>query len=204
VLTVTQLLELLGCSLRTLQRRLKTWQACTSYNRNACYYTLPDIPVFDTQGLWHCRGISFSKHGNLKNTLVSLVHDSGLGLSAAEIGELLGLDPRSFLSHFQDEPGLYREKVGGRFIWFAGNVAVRKPQQQRRAELQRQERMALPSDREAVLILVDLLHHPGTDPQAIARRLRSKNVKLAPETIRTFLLRHDLQKKTMGTGSSVV
>lgn len=204
VLTVMELLELFGCSLRTVQRRLKVWQARTSYNHNGRYYTLPDIPVFDAYGLWHYREISFSKHGNLKKTVISLVNDSSHGLNAAEIGDILRVNPQSFLSHFQNEPGLYREKVGGRFIWLAGDAGTRKKQKQGRSELERQKRIALPSDREAVMILVDLLHHPETGVKEIARRLKRQGVELTSEIIHDFLAHHDLLKKTTDPGSSVV
>lgn len=203
-LTLMELLELFGYSLRTVQRRLKMWQARTSYNHNGRYYTLPDIPVFDEYGLWHYRDISFSKHGNLKKTVVCLVNDSPHGLSAAEIGEILRVNPQSFLSHFQKEPGLYREKVGRRFIWFAAGAGIRKKQKQGRSELERQERIAMPSDREAVMILVDLLHHPSAGVKEIARRLKQKEVELMPEIIHDFLAHHDLVKKTTDPGSCVV
>ncbi len=204
VFLVTELAEWLRCSLPTCRRRLKQWQARTSYNHNGRYYTLPDIPVFDAYGIWHYRDLSFSKHGNLKKTVACLVHDSAHGLSAAEIGEILRVNSQSFLSHFQNEPGLYREKVGGRFIWFAADAGIRKKQKQARSELERQERIAMPSDREAVMILVDLLHHPRAVVREIARRVKRKGVALRPEIIHDFLAHHDLLKKTTDPGSSVV
>ncbi len=203
-LTVMELHELFGCSLRTVQRRLKTWQSRTSFNHNGRFYTLPDIPIFDAYGLWHYRDISFSMHGTLKKTVVRLVHDSPHGLSAAEIGEILRMNPQSFLSHFQNEPGLYRKKVGRRFIWFASDTGIRKKQHQGRTEMERQEHIVLPSDREAVLLLVDLLHHPGASIKDIARRLKPKGVEVGPEIIRDFLTHHDLLKKTTDPGSCVV
>ena len=203
-LTVMELLDLFGCSLRTVQRRLKIWQARTSYNHNGRYYTLPDIPTFDAHGLWHYRDISFSKYGNLKKTVVCLVSESPHGLRAAEIGAILRMNPQSFLSHFQDEPGLNREKVGGRFVWFAADVRIRKKQKQGRSELECQEHMAMPSNREAVMIVVDLLHHPDTCVKEIARRMKPKGVEVAPKIIHEFLAHHDLVKKTTAPGSSVV
>lgn len=204
VFLVTELAQSLHCSLPTCRRRLKTWRALTSYNHNGRYYTLPDIPVFDANGLWHYRDISFSKHGNLKKTLLCLVRDSAHGLSAAEIGEILRLNPQSFLSHFQHEPGLYREKIDGRFIWFAADADIRKRQQLGRVELQQQKRTPMPSDREAVMILVDLLHHPDTSTKTISQRLKRKGIALRVENIHDFLAHHDLLKKTTDRDSSIV
>jgi len=87
VVTLAELILRLHCSRRTVQRRLKEWQAINSYNHNGGYYTLPDIPQFDASGLWSCRGARFSRHGNLPQTVVQLVHDAPAGLTAAELGE---------------------------------------------------------------------------------------------------------------------
>ncbi|MDA3940385.1 MAG: hypothetical protein PF693_13940, partial [Spirochaetia bacterium] len=45
ILTIEELSELLHCSNITSRRRLKQWQAFTSYNQNNRYYTLHDIPI---------------------------------------------------------------------------------------------------------------------------------------------------------------
>jgi len=100
VVNVVLLANWLSCSIATARRRLKTWGAYTSYNRNGRYYTLPESAEFDNNGLWQYQGVMFSKHGNLKQTLVHLVTHSMQGSSSTELGELLGLQPRSFLSPF--------------------------------------------------------------------------------------------------------
>lgn len=196
VLTIPDLVGLLDCSSRTVQRRLKTWQALSSCNHNGRYYTLPEIPQFDCHGLWHYRGICFSKHGNLNQTLVHLVRTAEQGLSAAEIGELLRMNPQSLLSHFREYPELHRERIGGRFIWFAADPKIRNQQKQRRAQLALKQKLKMPSDMEAVLILVDLLHHPDTRVEQIARRIKHKGGRSEPQAIRAFLEHHDLSKKT--------
>jgi len=91
VVTIVQLSNWLSCSIVTARRRLKAWHAYTSYNHNGRYYTLPEIAQFDDIGLWWHQGAFFSKHGNLKQTLVYLVAHSEQGLSSTELGEILGL-----------------------------------------------------------------------------------------------------------------
>ena len=61
VQTVTELSEILQCSLITVRRRLKEWDACTSYNKNGRYYTLRSIPTFNKNGIWRYLDIYFSK-----------------------------------------------------------------------------------------------------------------------------------------------
>lgn len=203
VFQISDLSQWLNCSLPTCRRRLKQWHAHTSYNHNGRYYTLPEILSFDLNGLWHHRDISFSKHGNLKQTVISIVTSSAFGLSASELGDILRMNAQSFLSHFQDDPGLTREKVTGHFIWFAADPEIRDRQRQGRLAKEPSPRVSLPSDREAVMILVDLLHHPGTDVVKMIHRLKVKHLAFTEKMITTFLVHHDLLKKTMDQEFSI-
>ena len=108
IITIDQLASLLHSSVKTARRRLKLWQAITSYNMNGRYYTLPGIPDFDSHGLWQYRQVRFSQHGNLKNTIIAFVIQSKAGLEAAEASDLLGISVRSFLSSLQKDPDFKR------------------------------------------------------------------------------------------------
>jgi hypothetical protein len=110
-MTLGEVAELIHSSIHTARRRLKTWQARNSYNHNGRYYTLPDVPAFDVNGLWRWRGVFFSQYGNLKQTVIELVRRAQAGLDAGEMRSLLGLDPRSFLSAFANHPRLRRDKA---------------------------------------------------------------------------------------------
>ena len=65
IVTLDELAMSLHCSKRTVQRRLTQLKIIRSYNRNGQYYTLEEVPRFDTNGLWQCRGTYFSRFGNL-------------------------------------------------------------------------------------------------------------------------------------------
>lgn len=202
VVTIVVLVAWLSCSIATARRRLKTWRAYTSYNHNGRYYTLPEIADFDENGLWRYQGVFFSKHGNLKQTLVHLVTHSKQGLSSAELGKLLGLQPRSFLSHFRDHPEIYRENLTGRWIWFAADPKILEKQRQSRMIQAKEPRM--PTDMEAVMILVDLIKHPNSGLEQVTQRLRSKGLHIDVDAIRQLLVHHGLEKKTMDFLSSDV
>lgn len=204
VFKVTDLAQLLNCSLPTCRRRLKLWHTLTSYNHNGRYYALPEIPQFNTRNLWHYNGISFSKYGNLKKTVVELIRESSSGLSASELGDILQMNPRSFLSHFQNDPALSREKLGGCYIWFVAISDICKKQKQMRMKQVSEYHIVMPTDRESVLILVDLLHHENTKIAELTFRLKSKGVIVDKEAIHHFLAQHDLLKKTMDSTSSTV
>lgn len=202
VVTIDQLANWLSCSVVTARRRLKAWCAYTSYNRNGRYYTLPEIVQFDDMGFWRHREAFFSKHGNLKQTLVYLIAHSAQGLNSTELGEILGLQPRSFLSHFRHHPAIYRENMMGRWIWFAADPGIRKQQMQARLAQEDAKASRMPSDMEAVMILVDLIEHPESDVEQIARRLKSKQLDIDAAAIRQLLDHHGLLKKTAAISAS--
>jgi len=203
VVTVVLLATWLSCSIATARRRLKTWRAYTSYNRNGRYYTLPEVAEFDTNGLWRYQGVCFSRHGNLKQTLIHLVTHSVHGLSGAELGELLGLQPRSFLSHFRDHPALYRENLMGRWIWFAADPKIRVRQKQTRLAQPAAKEPQMPSDMEAVMVLVDLIRYPNSGLQQIAHRLKRQGLTIDVAAIRQLLVHHDLKKTVDSPPSDV-
>jgi hypothetical protein len=196
ILTLAEVADLIHSSIHTARRRLKEWQALTSYNQNGRYYALPDVPKFDTNGLWKHHGVFFSRYGNLKKTFVELVYSSPAGLDASELRALLGLDPRSFLSAFAKHPQLKREKDRGRFVYYCFDPALYGKQRQLRQTLNTKRRQPTPS--EAVAILVEMIKHPALNTDALARRLRKQNMSVTSEVIQNLFLRHDLTlKKTL-------
>jgi len=193
IATIEQLVDWLGCSVVTVRRRLKKWRSFTSINQNGKYYTLPRTPLFDRNGLWEYQRVLFSKHGNLKQTIVALITNADKGLTAAEIARTVDLEPNSsFISRIKDVSGIRREKHLGRYVYLSGNP-----------EKYRLQKHALagntPTDQEAVMILVELVKQPGIDIEALSARVSKKGQWIAPATIRSFLQSHDLLKKTSDT-----
>ncbi len=62
----------------------------------------------------------------------------------------------------------------------------------------------MPTDREAVMILVDLIKHPNSGLEQVARRLRRKGLRIDVDAIGQLLVHHGLEKKTVGFPSSDV
>lgn len=198
IITIRELVELLKCSVITARRRLKKWQTYTSINKNGRYYALPQIPVFDENGLWKYQAVLFSKHGNLKQTIVALITDSNKGLSAVEIAELVDLVPNSsFLSRFKTVPGVKREKHQGRFIYLSDRPEIYSRQKQTRAS--RQGTAGFPADIEAVQILVQLIKYPDLSIEQLAAKVSEPGKQIESAMIRNFLQFHDLLKKTSAT-----
>jgi len=193
VLTLADLVQELQASVRTVRRRLKSWQALASFNFNSRFYTLPQVPQFDARGLWFYRDIGFSRHGHLPQTIVALVHQSPAGLTAAELGQRLRLDPRSFLWQFHQHPALQRQKDQGHYVYFAADPQVAAGQQTgRRAGL---APTRLPTADAAIAILVQAIQHPQASPQEFCHRLHARYPQLTPATIEALFAHHGLTLK---------
>ena len=192
VFTIEQLAERLDASKRTAQRRLHQWRALSSLNHNARYYTLPDVPEFDSDGLWRCRQVLFSKYGTLARTVVALVTRSPHGLSAAELTERLGMNGHSFLSQLAAHPELHRHKFGGRFVYFAAEATLRAEQRSRRTLA---PKALLPRAPAAVAILVERIKQPELDVEALAARVRRQGHPVDADEVRALFEHHALVGK---------
>ncbi len=196
ILTIEELALLLNRSIITARRFLKKCEGFTSINKNARYYTLPNIPEFDNNGLWNYKGVFFSRHGNLRQTVVHLVTKSDRGLSADDIEKMVGLaDNSSFMSTFKYTNAMKRETYGGkgsgRYIYFAKNRERYQHQQARRSA----SITSLPSDSDAIAILVTLIRHPNSSAADLAAILGDKGNRINQNSIDRLLVHHGLKKK---------
>ena len=195
VLTVFDLASLMQCSLITVRRKLKQWNAYTSYNQNGRYYVLPDVPQFDGNGLWRYRDVCFSQSGNLTQTVIHLVKNSPAGFAASEIEELLHIQPRSFLSLFREHPALTRKQFHRRYVYVAADATVNRKQIEQRGKMTLHSH--LPSDSEAIAILVETVKYPELTVEKLCDQLKIKKYDVSPEAVRNFFAYHGLPiKKT--------
>ncbi len=200
VMTLEGLTNLSSCSQRTVQRRLMQWKTYTSYNQNGRYYVLSYIPKFEENGLWKHKGILFSKNGNLRKTVVTLINNSMAGHTATEAGKLLGVELRTFLSQERNVSQLRREKLSGRFVYFASDEKIFIQQKKRRMEEDTRTKLTmLPTDMEAIIILVERIKQPDLSIELLCARLNQKGHQINSELIRNLFQCHGLLKKTSVT-----
>ncbi len=193
VITIDTLTSLMRCSIKTARRRLKQWSAHTSYNRNGRFYTLPETPQFDSNGLWSWKSVWFSKFGNLKQTITALIEHSNAGLDAFELCALLGVSIRSYLSALQKHKEVKRIKIHGRFVYFTPVEEKRVKQTQNRMEMG--SAMVLPKDTESISILVETIKNPQLSEEVLSIRLRDIGCFVSPESIRGLFTYHGLTVK---------
>ena len=198
VLTIEQLVDLFESSVITVRRYLKKWKAHTSFNHNGRYYTLWGIPQFDSNGIWKYQTILFSKYGTLKQTIIELIRRSEKGLSAREIAQVVEIPSNSSIfSQLHNVSVIRREKHQGRFVYFSDEHGIYEKQ---KSALYGSEGGArLPSDEEAVRILVQYIKYPHIGLEELSERVARQGKMIAPSVIRSFLEHHDLLKKIQDT-----
>jgi AraC-like DNA-binding protein len=198
VLTLSQVSKTHGCSIRTAQRQFAELAVLRSYNKNSRYYTLPDIPKFNVHGIWSYRDIFFSKYGDLRQTVKHIILASEDGLSGNEIGDIVNLLPRSFMHHFRDVEGVFREKHGGVYIYFSNVPTIYARQIIKRVQTDDVKRI---SDAIAIKILVVYIKHPELSEEELSSILRrEQNGEISPSMITNLLSFHGLLKKTLDSG----
>jgi hypothetical protein len=200
VLTVTDLSEILSCSLITVRRRLKSWDACTSYNKNGRYYTLPFIPEFNKNGIWSYRDIYFSRYGTLKNTVIALAAKSKKGLNHAELQEIIGLNPKCFMARFKELPGIKKERYKNYIIYFSSDPEAYEAQKRNRFPPE-PSAAKLPPDAQAIIILVELIHHPAMSIDELAVQLQHKGHAIEAGAVAELFRHYRIDKKKLSMQS---
>jgi hypothetical protein len=194
VLTLNQVSKTHGCSIRTVQRQFAELAVLRSYNKNSRYYTLPEIPKFNVHGIWPYRDIFFSKYGDLRQTVKHMILASEGGLSGNEIGDIVNLLPRSFMQHFRNVEGVFREKHGGVYIYFSNTPKIYARQIIKRVQTDDVKRI---SDAIAIKILVVYIKHQELSEEELSSILRrEQSVEISPSIITNLLSFHGLLKKT--------
>lgn len=199
IFRLSDVMKGLSCSVATARRRLKDWHVYSSYNKNASYYTLPDVPQFNEHQLWHHRGIYFSKQGTLNKTLEVMIENSKAGLNVIEVNNLLGISAHNILSQQTIRHSkFFREKHRGIYIYYSKNpVVCSKQKEARKEKASHFNELDLPSDAESVIILVELIKHPDDTLIQLSRRVKYKRLSASTIQIQNLLCYHNLLKKSM-------
>jgi len=112
----------------TVFRRLKELGYQTSYSHRGKYYTLAEIPEFDPWGLWSCRSVWFSQHGNLLHTCRHFIEQAEAGLTAGELETLLHVEVKQPLLQLYHRKQISRKEMDGLYVYMAYETGQRKKQ----------------------------------------------------------------------------
>ena len=124
---------------------------------------------------------------------MALVRQAPGGLTAAELGQRLRLDPRSFLWQFHEHPALQREKYQGHYVYFAADPTLATRQKSVRSAALAP--VSLPSTEEAIAVLVQAIQYPERSPEQLASHLHSTYPHLSAQAIVALFAHHGLTLK---------
>lgn len=200
VVTLNPLLETLRTGARmSVFRRLSSLDYLTSYSHAGRYYTLRDIPEFDEKGLWHHLGVSFSRHGSLKNTVEHIVNDSEAGQTHPELEIILGVRVHNTLLDLVEEERIGRVPLERYFLYVSGKRRMAKAQiQRRREDLKREaaEPEEKPATEVVIEVLLEIIHGAKVqaEPLAIAARLAARGISVSAAQVGAILEEHGVKK----------
>jgi hypothetical protein len=203
VATMRHLRHQFQISHMTIVRALKEFGYYTSYNHNAAYYVLEDVPEFDNWGLWAYRDIRFSRYRSLPATIVALAEKAAAGLTVRELEERLQTKVANVVSRLVSEGRVQRERlIGHQVVYLAGDPAVRTLQlQQRQQRLQEEAARGaagLPSGcsaTEVIEVLRAMIIRPDDKPDRLARRIQACGTHVTAAQVGRVLDHYALEKK---------
>jgi len=124
-----------GRSDPSFHRDLAKLKCATSFTDNSRYYTLPDTPDYDGNGLWRHGGVAFSRNGTAKETVRVLVRESPSGLSHAELQEMLGIRLYNPLKALVQERAITSVSDGKKLVFFSGDEEAGQRQRSSRSDV---------------------------------------------------------------------
>lgn len=207
VASIKQMKHQFQLSQSTLLRYLKQYGYLTSYNRNAAYYTLHDVPQFDEHGLWTCRNVRFSRFGTLADTLVALVQNNEQGMTSHELQQRLQVNVANLLARLVQQQRLAKRTWAGRrglYLAIDSQQAQRQFQKRRDnlAQVVAQREQLLPPGLEAqqvIPLLRQMVLAPHAKPEPLARQLARRGVAVTAGQIRCVIQHYALEKKRRST-----
>jgi len=192
---LAELAKGLDYALITVRRLLNQIGYFRSYTHNGKWYTLRTSPEFNRDGIWHHRGIGFSKHGSLTATIIHLAARSPAGLSARELADKLEHPCHAVLTNLHKNGELDRIQAGGEFRYLSTQQPMNRRQREQSAVEQPPGPPAVLSTQAAVFVLIDHIKNPVLSfPQIAANVQKQHHIAVAAESIGRFFDEHGLKK----------
>lgn len=193
--TISELCETLGYAAISIKRFLKQIGYYSSFTHNSKWYTLRSVPDFNKDGLWFYDGIGFSRHGNLKQTILHLIDQSRQGLSARQLAEKLSVAGYAVLNHMYKAGVIDRLKTRKGFIYLSGDASKKERQLSRLQSLIAEgQKPKVLSAQAAVYVLAEFIQHPQASFAELCRAVAKKQVIATPEMIAQLFKEHHIKK----------
>jgi hypothetical protein len=182
-------------------RRLKTLGYLTSFTDAGRYYTIPDIPKFDTFGLWFYQDVGFSRAGTLKATVIDIVHCSKAGMTPTEMLNVLRLKaPNSLhntLHGLVKGKHIKRHRLQGLSLYTSidsdmaqKQIAVRHDKIGRGSQI-----VTIPSIEMIIAVLVEALRAGKVlpSPSIVSARLKAQGMTISVDQVKQIFSQYGLE-----------
>ena len=118
VLTLEQVKGFLGTPVKmTALRKLRALDYLSSYSHTGRYYTLKQVARWDGHGLWVHKGVRFSRHGSLLETLAWLIEQSSDGRFASELEDMVRVRVQEALRTLYRRERVFRHQIGSQYLY---------------------------------------------------------------------------------------
>lgn len=206
----TEMTDELNVSPITVTRALKKYGYYSSYNYNASYYTLIDIPKFNEYGLWNYGKVGFSKYLTINETIITLINQSESGYTTSEMNQLLGTNAKNLLSRLRKQDRLAKFYIGHQAVYLSTdsvrNAAQKESRNNQRLSLLEQSQKShgeggmLPPGIDAMTVipvLTGMIRKPHISIASLSMSLQAEDLKVTAEEIRNIISFYGLEKKTV-------
>jgi len=210
VRTIYDVIQKLEISKRTIIRSLNKCGYYSSYNYNARYYTLQDIPTFNDYGLWNYNDIRFSKYKSITETILVIINKSEAGYTNTEMSHLLGTETKNLLSRLRKQDRLTKFYIGHQAVYLSTDPDRNEAQKESRnnqrllqlehSQKGHREGGNLPEGIDVMTIisvLTSMIRKPTVGIASLSKSLQAKDVKLTAEDIHKIISFYGLEKKTV-------
>ena len=121
-------------------------------------------------------------------------------MSHAELQEIIGLNPKCFMARFKELPGVRKERCDNYIVYFSDDPGTYETQKRNRFP-PKPSAFKLPQDAQAIIILVELVHHPRMSVDELAAQLQHKGHAIEAGSITALFEQHRIDKKKLNTKS---
>jgi len=136
----------------------------------------------------------------MKNTVITLAAKSKKGLNHSELQEIIGLNPKCFMARFKELSIVRKEKHNNQVIYFSSDPDTYEAQKRNRFPPE-PSAAKLPPDATAIIILVELIHHPALTIGELAAQLQHKGHSIEADAIESLFSHYGIDKKKLSTQS---
>lgn len=197
ILTFDEIKHITNWSAMALWRNLKPIGYYTSFNYNARFYTLADIPRFDKNGLWFYKQAGFSSSGTLNRTLISLVNNSTMGMTPAELSLILKVRVQNQLAKLYTKKKIDRVQCGRAYLYVSLQEEVKTGQLKQRENYSTPEKgdTTSPTVEEIIQILSELVRRPRASARGVSYSLCARGFNVSRQKVLDVIEKYQLKKK---------